>query len=220
MKFHKVGSATVSRTLRCLSYVRPALLPDVWLSPRHVNGSNRALPPSHVGRRAMRCGSSPWEHDVMLLYKLGGAAGIGACVKPGYAPRLITTLRDPFERVMSAIYFFLGGWRAEDDTYRARFGGDAPEPFTSADLADIVARELLEGAGGPYEYLQALSRERTTRWFEECVVDNAPQRARRAGGMRADRGCGVAFSSRPNERWCCSGRRRGVATDRRLDSEE
>jgi len=64
-------------------------------------------------------------------------------------------LRDPFERVMSAIYFFLGGRRSQDKSYQRRFGGKAPEPFTARDLKDIAGRGLLQGAGGPHEYLQA-----------------------------------------------------------------
>ena len=154
LKFHKVGSATVARTIRCLSYAEPRLVPDAWRSPRTV---------THAARPGgdARCGASAWEHDVVLLYRREGVAGVRACLAAGFAPRLVTVLRDPVERVLSAVYFFLGGdGPGGPERAEARFrkyGGRAPAPLEAADLEAIVNENNLWREGGLHEYLQGLA---------------------------------------------------------------
>ena len=105
MKFHKVGSATVSRTLRCLSFAEPSRLPDAWRRPLRRNATARAARDAAAGGAApkFRCGNSAWEHEIVLIYKRRGLHGLGGCLAAGFSPRLVTVLRDPFERVLSAV---------------------------------------------------------------------------------------------------------------------
>ena len=182
LKFHKVGSATVARTIRCLSYAEPRLVPDAWRSPRTV---------THAARPGgdARCGASAWEHDVVLLYRREGVAGVRACLAAGFAPRLVTVLRDPAERVLSAIYFFLGGdGPGGPERAEARFrkyGGREPAPLAAEDLEAIVSGNKLWREGGLHEYLQGLAAERGGAGGGADGGGARRRRRRRAARLRA-----------------------------------
>ncbi len=143
LKFHKVGSATVSRVIRCAAISDPALVPDAWRRDRDNASAG--------------CGPTAWEHETLALYSRHGADAVRACAARGVAPRLLALLRDPVERVLSAIYFFGGGGHlARRSPEAKRFHSGAP--FALDELADLLAPDgLLSKAGGAHEYVDALA---------------------------------------------------------------
>ena len=150
-KMHKTGSGAISRTLRCISYSSPELIPgDGWLANRFTNHS---FNPDGVPG----CGVSAWEHDIGLHYKVGGSKRVLNCLRPGVRARHLTVLRDPVERVLSSIYFFVKKFcDAPID------GGPVPE-LTVADLDEIAAKDEMTPSGGFHEYLQIFARSQPTR---------------------------------------------------------
>ena len=148
LKFHKVGSATVSRAIRCAALSHPALVADAWDRDATARVANASA--------AFSCGPMPYEHHTLALYARHGLDALRACTRAEqrgrFAPRLLTVLRDPFERLLSAVYFFARGGAAG--------GGVAPRaraPFGLAEFARVRERVLAQ-AGGLREYADGLAR--------------------------------------------------------------
>ena len=124
----------------------------------------------------------------MLIYKRRGLHGLGGCLAAGFSPRLVTVLRDPFERVLSAVYFFLGGARSADARYQALLGGDRPAPFNASDLVAFVRGELIIAAGGVPALLELFKAEGSSRSGSDSGVgDDPPELTRARTSATADK---------------------------------
>lgn len=114
LKFHKVGSATVASILRraCPTYL-PA---GYW--------------------NYDRCKALPHGHESLAAFKQRGPAGMASCLRAnGTSPvKLVTILRHPRSRVLSALHFFFGG----------RFGAWAKTAEEIATLCGVARASVLD----------------------------------------------------------------------------
>ena len=163
-KLHKTGSGTTARTIRCLAIVHPELVPpDTWRADNYSN-RNAATRRKHGAPREPRCGPTAWEHEVLLEYKLGGMEEIGRCVERGRHFRTATLMRDPLERVLSSIYFFVADFKPPRNATKATQLGPTTRddwfpPALTADVVERIARgDEIRGSGSFTEYLQIFSR--------------------------------------------------------------
>ena len=163
-KLHKTGSGTTARTIRCLAIVHPELVPpDTWRADNFSN-RNAETRRKQGAPREPRCGPTAWEHEVLLEYKLGGMDEISRCIERGRHFRTATLMRDPLERVLSSIYFFVADFKPPRNATKATLLGPTTRddwfpPALTADVVERIARgDEIRGSGSFTEYLQIFSR--------------------------------------------------------------
>jgi len=146
VKFHKVGSGTVSELFRrhCGSVAR------------RLNTSSNVYP----WRGGPSCGPGPHEHVSLEMYHSGGVQKFEECTEKRSPVRLYTLLRDPVEKFLSGSYF----WRREVPIHLANKLNNSPGNVTAKDM-DALAESVFKygaprsGRAGPLlQYTHVLAR--------------------------------------------------------------
>ena len=131
LKFHKVAGATIATVLR--------------------NACPDQVPPFHWDYK--KCPATPHGHGGLALYRRRGRPGLLHCLQHNATSQVLVTtmLRDPVERVLSALHFFYGGrykrWaRSEEQKARSILLASSSSSSSSSfsgDMSDLITEDLL-----------------------------------------------------------------------------
>eukprot|EP00613_Pedinella_sp_CCMP2098_P032984 CAMPEP_0171724490 /NCGR_PEP_ID=MMETSP0991-20121206/24374_1 /TAXON_ID=483369 /ORGANISM="non described non described, Strain CCMP2098" /LENGTH=484 /DNA_ID=CAMNT_0012317337 /DNA_START=166 /DNA_END=1620 /DNA_ORIENTATION=- len=198
LKFHKVAGATVATVFR--------------------NACPDHLPRNYWDYQA--CPAEPHGHGSLVAYRRKGPAGMKACIRrnaSSVAPQpvyLTTILRDPLDRILSALHFFYGGrytrW-AKNETEKARsvlLASKDEKKKLAARTARVMAKLKTStisdtadssGSGGSTSsrssegmrpllgvYARALAKLRETQALEERGEEEGGKRAKKAKNKKAN----------------------------------